>query len=185
MQEMIFEKKQESFAKRLRRVMDEQDIRQVELCMRTGIGKSAMSQYLGGAFLPKQEKIRAIAKVLDVSEGWLMGYDVPRKRLEVVREPDVIEVVADDGAMAGAHIPHGAVVRVRKCESFDGIDNGAIVCFSMDGIDKKIRYYSRNGEVVVLTAAEPGYEPVVVGIDAVGGNGLVVHGVVDRVEIKL
>lgn len=185
MQEMIFEKKQESFAKRLRRVMDEQDIRQVELCMRTGIGKSAMSQYLGGAFVPKQEKIRAIARVLDVSEGWLMGYDVPRKRLEVVREPNVMEVVADDGAMAGAHIPHGAVVRVRKCESIDDIDNGTIVCFSIDGIDRKIRYYNRNGEVVVLTAADPGYGPVVSGIDGVDSGGFVIHGVVEKVEINL
>lgn len=185
MQEMILERKQESFAKRLRRAMDEQDIRQVELCMRTGIGKSAMSQYLGGAFSPKPDKVRAIAKVLDVSEGWLMGYDVPRKRLEEVREAGVMEVVAADGGMDGAHVPCGAVVRVRRCESLDDIDNGSIVCFSTVDVEQRIRYYNRSGDVAVFTAAEPGYEPVVVSIDAIDGGTVVVHGIVEKVEIKL
>ena len=184
MQDMTYRKPQETFAKRLRRVMDEMDIKQVELCMRTGVGKSAMSQYLGGAFVPKQAKLSAIAEVLDVSEGWLMGYDVPRKRIAVVREPQVIETVACDSAMAGAHIPRGAAVRVRRCDSLDDVGNGAIVCFSMDGVDREIRYYNRNGGVVVLTAADPRYEPVVVSVDMIESGDVVVHGVVERVEIR-
>lgn len=185
MQEMIFEKKQESFAKRLRRVMDEQDIRQVELCMRTGIGKSAMSQYLSGAFLPKQEKIRAIAKVLNVSEAWLMGYDVPRKRIEIVPDTGIMEVVAADAAMKGAHIPRGAVVSVRKCEDLESIDNGNIVCFSTKDEKKLFRFYHRNGDIVALTAADSGVEPMVFSARDVDNGRLVIHGVVEKIEIKL
>lgn len=185
MQGMTYEKPQETFAKRLRTIMDEKGLRQAELCMRTGIGKSAMSQYLHGAFIPKQEKVHVIAKALGVSEGWLMGYDVPRKRLEVVREPDVMEVVAVDGGMDGAHVPCGAVVRVRRCERLYDIDNGSIVCFSTGDVGQRIRYYNRDGDVVVLTAAEPGYGPLVVNVGDIDVGDVVVHGVVEKVEIKL
>ena len=69
-----------TFAERLNLIIKEKNIRQKELCQKTGIGKSAMSQYLGGAFEPKQQKLYALAKALDVSEAWLMGYDVPKAR---------------------------------------------------------------------------------------------------------
>lgn len=71
MDEHIYNK----FQQRLKQVMDEKNITQSELCMRTGIPKSAMCQYLSGAFRPKQERTRLIAKALSVSEDWLIGQD--------------------------------------------------------------------------------------------------------------
>lgn len=53
---------------------------QKDLCEKTGIPKSAMSQYCSGAFVPKQERTALIAQALDVNEAWLMGYDVPMIR---------------------------------------------------------------------------------------------------------
>ena len=61
------------FHKRLKKIMEEKKISQTELCTRTGIPKSAMCQYISGAFRPKQERTHLIAKALGVSEGWLMG----------------------------------------------------------------------------------------------------------------
>lgn len=55
-------------------------MRQVELCEITKIPKSALSQYISGSFEPKQDRIYLIAKALDVSEAWLMGYDVPMEK---------------------------------------------------------------------------------------------------------
>jgi transcriptional regulator with XRE-family HTH domain len=43
----------------------------------TKIPKSAISQYVSGAFEPKQDRIYLIAKALNISEAWLLGYDVP------------------------------------------------------------------------------------------------------------
>lgn len=165
--------------------MEETGIRQVELCMRTGIGKSAMSQYLSGAFLPKHDKIRVIADALNVSEAWLMGYDVPRKRIEIVPDTGIMEVVAADSAMKGAHIPRGAVVSVRKCEDLESIDNGNIVCFSTKDEKKLFRFYHRNGDIVALTAADSGVEPMVFSARDVDNGRLVIHGVVEKIEIKL
>ena len=55
-------------------------MKQSELCNLTGIPKSAISQYISGAFEPKQDRIFLIAQALDVSEAWLMGFDVPMER---------------------------------------------------------------------------------------------------------
>ena len=64
-----------TFHERLKKVMTDKGITQSELCVRTGIPKSAMSQYLSGAFRPKQERSRLIAKAVGVSEDWLNGID--------------------------------------------------------------------------------------------------------------
>lgn len=63
------------FSKRLKQTMNTINITQSQLCELTGIPKSAMSQYVSGAFTPKQERIRLIAKALNVSELWLLGFD--------------------------------------------------------------------------------------------------------------
>lgn len=63
------------FSKRLKQTMNTMNITQSQLCELTGIPKSAMSQYMSGAFAPKQERTRLIAKALNVSELWLLGYD--------------------------------------------------------------------------------------------------------------
>ena len=55
-------------------------MKQSELCAKTGIPKSAMSQYISGAFEPKQDRIYLMADALNVNEAWLMGYDVPMER---------------------------------------------------------------------------------------------------------
>lgn len=70
----------ESCASRIRQGLSIRKMTQQELCEKTGIKKSAMSQYCRGAFEPKQDKVALIATALDVDEAWLMGYDVPMER---------------------------------------------------------------------------------------------------------
>jgi len=66
------------FKLRLKEVMDEQNINQKELCERTGIPKSAMSQYCNGYMLPKTDRLYMISSVFNVNPTWLMGLDVPK-----------------------------------------------------------------------------------------------------------
>ena len=68
---------------RLKQVMEELDINQSELVRRTGINKGALSSYISGRYIPKQRAIYALASALDVSEPWLMGYDVPKIELKI------------------------------------------------------------------------------------------------------
>ena len=56
------------------------DLKQVELVQKTGINKATLSQYISGKYEPKQNRIYALAKALNVSEAWLMGFDVPLTR---------------------------------------------------------------------------------------------------------
>jgi transcriptional regulator with XRE-family HTH domain len=63
------------FSIRLNLAMVENNLKQVDLCNKTGIGKSAMSQYLSGSFVPKNDRIYLLAKTLNVSPEWLIGYD--------------------------------------------------------------------------------------------------------------
>lgn len=70
----------ESCSKRISKALSIRNMKQSELCEITKIPKSAMSQYLSGAFEPKQDRLHIIAKALDVNPVWLMGYDVPMDR---------------------------------------------------------------------------------------------------------
>lgn len=67
-------------SERLRQALSLRNMKQSELSERTGIGKSSISTYLSGAYLPKQRNIYKMAQVLDVDEAWLMGLDVPMER---------------------------------------------------------------------------------------------------------
>lgn len=67
-----------TFAENLRAAMEEKQITQSELCKRTGISKSFVSQYLSGKFKPREDKLTLLAQALDTTKGRLMGYESPR-----------------------------------------------------------------------------------------------------------
>nr|DAQ52866.1 MAG TPA: bifunctional HTH-domain containing protein/aminotransferase [Caudoviricetes sp.] len=75
----------EACYKRIRQAMELRGIKAVDLVQATGLGKSAISQYISGKYEPKQVAIHKIAKALNVSEAWLMGYDVPIQRAEEIK----------------------------------------------------------------------------------------------------
>jgi transcriptional regulator with XRE-family HTH domain len=70
-------------SERLKQAISEANIKQVELCERTGISKGALSSYLSGRYDPKQNNIYILANVLDVNPAWLMGYNVPKRELHI------------------------------------------------------------------------------------------------------
>ena len=74
------EERIDTCANRIKTALSVRRMKQSELCQLTKIPKSAISQYVSGCFEPKQDRIYFIAKTLDVSEAWLMGYDVPMER---------------------------------------------------------------------------------------------------------
>jgi len=65
------------FAERLRIALDFRNIKATELSALTGINKSTISQYLSKEYEPKRDRLELFAKTLNVSEAWLIGYDVP------------------------------------------------------------------------------------------------------------
>lgn len=79
----------ENFTIRLNKAIKEQNLRQVDLIKKTkevmkkyikdyngdGIDKTLLNKYIKGVAIAKQDNIFILAKALNVSEAWLMGYD--------------------------------------------------------------------------------------------------------------
>jgi len=92
-----------SCAERIREALIFRGLSQKELCGMTGIPKSAMSQYCTGGLTPRQIRTHVIAIALDVSEAWLMGYDVPMERTKKPQAEneleDLMKVLGEIGAL--------------------------------------------------------------------------------------
>ena len=70
----------EKCSTRLSKALAIRGMKQSELCEKTKIPKSAISQYLSGLFEPKQDRLYLIAQALNVDPVWLMGFDVPMEK---------------------------------------------------------------------------------------------------------
>ena len=91
---------------RLQELMDIKNINQVDLCQRTGIPKSSMSMYLSGERSPRQNRLSQIAEKFNISEAWLVGYDVPMERTDSLSDEtlsqkdkrDILDIISSTKA---------------------------------------------------------------------------------------
>ena len=74
---------------RLKQCLEIRGITQSQLAIRANIDKGQLSSYISGKYKPRQNNIDALAKALNVSEAWLMGFDVPMER-----QPDQVPAPA-------------------------------------------------------------------------------------------
>lgn len=85
----------DTIAHRLREALTASGKKQADVVRETGLDRGAVSSYLSGKYEPKQKAIYKMAKALDVSEAWLMGYDVPKTRTaEQKKNDDLVQVIA-------------------------------------------------------------------------------------------
>lgn len=78
-----------STAQRLQQILSERNLKQADVlrlaepyCQkyRQKLGRSDLSQFVSGKVVPGQWKLTLLSLALNVSETWLMGYDVPQER---------------------------------------------------------------------------------------------------------
>lgn len=78
-----------STADRLKQIMKERNLKQVDIlnlslpiCAKYDVkmNKSDISQYVSGKVEPSQEKLVVLGLALNVTESWLMGFDLPMER---------------------------------------------------------------------------------------------------------
>jgi hypothetical protein len=76
-------------SERLKLLIESRQIRQVDIlnaakpfCEKYGVKleRNDLSQYVSGKVLPGQDKLTVLGLALNVSEAWLMGFDVPMER---------------------------------------------------------------------------------------------------------
>ena len=87
---------------RLREALDARGLRAVDLVEKTGIPKVTISYYLSGKTTPRADKLYALAQVLNVSEAWLLGYNVPMERTDDQKKNDqlaklIVRLRTDEG----------------------------------------------------------------------------------------
>lgn len=134
----------ESTSKRLYKIMNEKNLRQVDVlnlakpfCEKYNvrISKSDLSQFLSGAIIPGTKKLLMLGMALDVSEPWLMGYD----DVSMSRNTPIItshKGIADDGLWATS-------ILLEKCgytlqffaNQFQIIRGDIIIKLSLDEVE--------------------------------------------------
>ena len=97
------EKAVTTIAERLRAAMEKVGKKQADLVRETGLDRGAISSYLSGKYEPKQKAIYKLSKALNVSEAWLLGFDVPMYRTDEQKKNDALAEI---------------VVRLRSDEKF-------------------------------------------------------------------
>lgn len=84
---------------RLKKALAMRNMRQSDLCEKTKIPKSAISHYLSGSFVPKQDRAVIIAQALDINPAWLMGFDAPMEIEDKKIPPTVLELSEGEKAL--------------------------------------------------------------------------------------
>lgn len=187
-------------ADRLKEIMERRDLKQVDivrLCepysKEYGIrmGKSDISQYVSGKVEPGQDKLTILGLALNVSEAWLMGYDVPMARdsglmpVEVQRVPLLGDIACGEPIVANqtydVYVQAGGTVKCDFCLRAHGdsmigarIHDGDIVFVHEQPtvengeiaaviIDDEttLKRFYAYSNKIVLQAENPKYEPIV------------------------
>lgn len=68
---------------RLKELLNESGDSQNEMARKTGLTKSAISNYLNGTREPRQDAISKICDAYKVNPAWIMGLDSPKEQISV------------------------------------------------------------------------------------------------------
>ena len=116
--------KTSSTSERLTEIMNRKGLKQIDIvtlcqpiCKKYGLrlGRNDISQYVNGKVEPGQDKITVLSEALNVSEAWLMGYDVPKEK------PKDDKTVSDKDlmfALFGGEVSDEALEEVKRFAAF-------------------------------------------------------------------
>lgn len=79
---------------RIKEALAYRNMKQTELADSTGISKGTINNWIKQKYQPKQKSLLIMARVLNVSEMWLAGYDVQKERpMEQVKVDELASFV--------------------------------------------------------------------------------------------
>lgn len=79
---------------RIEQALNLRGMKRIELADKTGISRPTISNWINQKYQPKQESLMKMAQVLDVSEMWLAGYDVPMERpVEQKKSDELVQLI--------------------------------------------------------------------------------------------
>ena len=157
-------------SERIKEALELRGMKQSELVQKTGIGKSSISTYISGAYVPKQNNTYKIAKALDVNEAWLMGLDVPMCRTpDIDRGKDTSKKVIPVLGYVRAGIPIEAIEEIIDYEeiSEEMAARGEYFALKIKGDSMEPRIC--DGDVVIVRQ-QPNVESGEIAIVLVNGD---------------
>lgn len=86
--------RQEPFKNRFVKAMEIRGLKSVDICKKTGIRDSTISQYRNGYAEPKAPRLNLLAEALYVNPTWLMGLDAPME-VEAPKTQENAHALAD------------------------------------------------------------------------------------------
>lgn len=104
-----------TFAERLTEALSVRHVTAADLSRRLGVNEGTISNYKKGVYIPKQRRLEAIAKELNVSIGWLMGNDIPIAPFSSNKRINIIPVLGS----VPAGIPIEAIEDILDYEEID------------------------------------------------------------------
>lgn len=144
----------ETTADRLNQIMKERNLKQVDLlrlCQPycetydVRIGRNDINQYVHGKTKPRQDKLTILGLALNVSEAWLMGYDVPRERSET--QGDKLRRYRREHNLTLSELAHDLHISVDDMQDYEN-DRKAIPTWVVRsignyfGIEKTTEYHT-------------------------------------------
>lgn len=185
---------------RLKEIMSERNLRQVDILemvapyskkMDIRLAKNDLSQYVSGKVEPSQEKLTLLSLALNVSEPWLMGYDVSKQEITSnsnsgISVPLVGTIAAGTPILAEENVERyfniDSSIKADFCLRIKGdsminegihnndivfihqqpiLENGEIGAVIIDGEATLKRFYKTNTGIVLQPANEK-YAPIIV-----------------------
>lgn len=152
----------EDLKNRLKVALSYANMRPIELARKTGISKSSISQYMSGYTKPNDERIYLISQALDVSEAWLMGFDVPMERIfkksesttseaDIYKYDNIFPITTRKLPMLGEIACGQPIFATEERESYvvAGIDIEADFCLRAKG-DSMINARILDGDIIFV-----------------------------------
>lgn len=87
--------KNKETARRLQEALDRKGITPSELAKKSGVSKASISQYLNGSHAPSNISSAKMANVLHVNALWLMGFDLPEPRNDIIVSSEGAKVLIE------------------------------------------------------------------------------------------
>ncbi len=168
-------------AERLKEIMNIKGMKQVDVleaakpfCSKYGVklGRNDISQYVSGKVNPSQKKLTVLGLAFNVSEAWLMGFDVPMNRghkniSNVTSLSEYVQIPVLGKVAAG--IPMTAVENIIDYEEIPAsmAAGGEYVALQIKGHSMEPRMFE--GDVVIVRI-QPSIDSGEVAVVIVNGN---------------
>lgn len=153
----------QTFSQRMKEALRLKGLKQSDISRMTGLDKSLISNYLAGKYKAKQDNLYSIAKALNVSEAWLMGYDVPMERessfdrekeIDLSRFPNIMPIKTKKFPLVGEIACGEPIFANEEYETFieASADIRADFCLRAKG-DSMIGARIHDGDIVFIQKA--------------------------------